>query len=124
MRPIQESDIFHAIAHPARRAMLSALTLGECSAGELAEPFHMTLPAVSQHLRILEAANLVLPRREGRQRLYRLQAQPLSEVKNWADTFAIYFSGRLDALGHYLDRKHGNQELARKPSPRPAKARS
>ncbi len=124
MRPIQESDIFHAIAHPARRAMLSALTIGECSAGQLAEPFKMTLPAVSQHLRILEEAKLVEPRREGRQRYYRLQAEPLSEVKNWADTFAIYFSGRLDALGQHLDRKHGKQGKAKKPSARQAKAKS
>lgn len=73
MRPIQENDVFHAIAHPARRAILVTLKEGERSASALAEPFRMTFPAISQHLRVLEEARLVAVRREGRRRLYRLQ---------------------------------------------------
>ena len=107
MRPTQENDVFHAIAHPARRAILVSLKRGERSAGELAEPFHMTFPAISQHLRVLEQAELVRVRRDGRQRLYRLHPRPLREVVGWVDEFAAFFSGRLDALGAYLDRKHG-----------------
>lgn len=107
MRPLQESDVFHAIAHPARRAILVSLRGGERSASELAEPFQMTFGAVSQHLRVLEQAELVAVRRVGKSRLYRLNPEPLREVVSWADTFSAYFSERLDALGDYLDRKHG-----------------
>ena len=107
MRPPQDNDVFHAIAHPARRAILVTLRRGESAAGELAEPFGMTLSAVSQHLRVLEEAELVTCRRDGRHRLYRLRPQPLGEVVSWIDEFAAFFAGRLDALGEYLDRKHG-----------------
>lgn len=109
MRPIQENDVFHAIAHPARRAILVRLKEGERSASELAEPFRMTFPAISQHLRVLEEADLVTVRREGRHRLYRLQPRPLQDVVSWIDEFASFFSQRLDALGEYLDRKHGKR---------------
>jgi DNA-binding transcriptional ArsR family regulator len=109
MRPIQENDVFHAIAHPARRAILVTLKEGERSASELAEPFRMTFPAISQHLRVLEEADLVAARRDGRRRMYRLQPRPLHEVVSWIDEFAAFFSQRLDALGDYLDRKRGPQ---------------
>ena len=110
MRPIQENDVFHAIAHPARRAILVTLKEGERSASELAEPFQMTFPAISQHLRVLEEAKLVRVRREGRHRLYRLQPKPLHEVVSWIDEFAAFFGERLDALGAYLNRKHRKRE--------------
>ena len=110
MRPIQENDVFHAIAHPARRAILVTLKKGERSASELAEPFQMTFPAISQHLRVLEEAKLVRVRREGRHRLYRLQPKPLRGVVSWIDEFAAFFGERLDALGDYLDRKHRKRE--------------
>ncbi len=108
MRPkLQDSDVFHAIAHPARRQILVLLRDGERTAGDLAAPFDMTMGGVSQHLRVLEEAQLVEGRREGKHRMYRLRPQPLAEVVSWVDEFAIYFGGRLDALGDYLDRKHG-----------------
>lgn len=107
MRPARDADVFHAIAHPARRAILVSLKAREQSASELAAPFQMTFGAVSQHLRALEDAALVAVRRDGRQRLYRLRPAPLREVVAWADEFAAYFGERLDALGAYLDRKHG-----------------
>lgn len=109
MRPQQDSDVFHAIAHPARRAILVTLKAGERAASDLAEPFHMTFGAVSQHLRVLEQAELVEVRRDGKRRLYRLRPQPLREVVHWVDEFAAYFGARLDALGDYLDRKHGKR---------------
>jgi DNA-binding transcriptional ArsR family regulator len=107
MRPLQENDVFHAIAHPARRAILVSLKARERAASELADPFKMTFAAISQHLRVLEEAELVSVRREGRRRLYRLHPCPLKEVASWVDEFAAYFGQRLDALGDYLDRKHG-----------------
>ncbi len=106
MRPTQENDVFHAIAHPARRAILVTLRGREFPASELAEPFRMSFPAVSQHLRVLEDAGLVTSRRDGRQRLYKLNPQPLGDVVRWVDEFAAYFGERLDALGDYLDKKH------------------
>ena len=106
MRPSQVNDVFHAIAHPARRAILLSLKRGELAAGDLAEPFHMTFPAISQHLRVLEDAELVSVRREGRKRLYHLEPSSLQEVVSWVDEFAAYFGQRLDALGDYLDRQH------------------
>ena len=109
MRPVQQSDVFHAIAHPARRKILLTLRDGERAAGELAAPFRTTFGAISQHLRVLEDAELVSVRREGRQRLYRLRAKPLGDVVEWIDEFAAYFGQRLDALGDYLDRKYGKR---------------
>jgi DNA-binding transcriptional ArsR family regulator len=110
MRPLQDNDVFHAIAHPARRRMLVLLRDGERAAGELAERFDMSFGAVSQHLRVLEEAHLVEVRRDGKRRLYRLEPQPLGEVVSWIDEFAAYFGERLDALGAYLDRKHGKPD--------------
>jgi DNA-binding transcriptional ArsR family regulator len=109
MRPLQENDVFHAIAHPARRAILTTLRDGEQPASELASPFDMSFAAISQHLRILEEAQLVSTRRAGRQRLYKLRPAPLRDVAKWSDEFAVFFSRRLDALGEHLDRKHGKR---------------
>ena len=127
MRPLQENDVFHAIAHPARRAILVTLKERERSASELADPFEMTFAAISQHLRVLEEAELVSVRREGRRRLYRLDPKPLTDVVTWIDEFAAFFGRRLDALGDYLDRKHGKRRsraLIRSAAPRPAPAGS
>jgi DNA-binding transcriptional ArsR family regulator len=109
MRPLQENDVFHAIAHPARRAILVRLKGGERAASQLAAPFAMSFAAVSQHLRVLEDAELVSVRRAGRLRLYRLHPRPLREVVSWTHEFAEFFGERLDALGDYLDRKHGKR---------------
>jgi DNA-binding transcriptional ArsR family regulator len=117
MRPIQENDVFHAIAHPARRAILVTLKDGERSASELAEPFHTTFAAISQHLRVLEEAQLVSVRRAGRQRMYRLDPKPMQDVVGWIDEFAVFFGRRLDALGEHLDRKHGKPVRRRGTAP-------
>jgi DNA-binding transcriptional ArsR family regulator len=106
MRPTRNADVFDAIAHPARRAILLALKTGEQAASDLAAPFDMTFPAISQHLRLLEDAALVSVRREGRRRLYRLEPKPLANVAGWVEEFSAFFDQRLDALGEYLDRKH------------------
>ncbi|HET9833980.1 MAG TPA: metalloregulator ArsR/SmtB family transcription factor [Vicinamibacterales bacterium] len=109
MRPLQDNDVFHAIAHPVRRAILVTLRDGERAASDLAEPFRMSFPAISQHLRALEDAELVAVRRHGRHRLYRLRPKPLRNVASWVDEFAAFFGQRLDALGEYLDHKHGKR---------------
>jgi DNA-binding transcriptional ArsR family regulator len=109
MRPIQDNDVFHAIAHPARRAILLALRDRELMASEIASPFDMSFAAVSQHLRVLEQAELVSVRRDGRHRRYRLDPKPLRNVASWITEFEAFFNQRLDALGEYLDRKHGKR---------------
>lgn len=110
MRPLQQNDVFHAIAHPARRAMLVMLKEGERPVGELAEPFGISLAAVSQHLKILKDAELVTEKRVGRRRLYHLRPKPLREVVDWVDEFEALWSARLDALAEHLDRKHGKRK--------------
>lgn len=110
MRPLQQNDVFHAIAHPARRTILVLLKEGEKPARELAEPFGVTFAAISQHLKILKEADLVSERREGRQRIYHIQPKPLREVVSWIDEFEAYWSARLDALSAQLDKKHGRKK--------------
>src|SRR5580698_2006862 len=110
MRPLQQNDVFHAIAHPARRTILVLLKGGEKPASELAEPFGISFAAVSQHLKILKEADLVSERREGRQRIYHHQQKPLREVMDWVDEFETYWNARLDALSAQLDRKHGRKK--------------
>jgi DNA-binding transcriptional ArsR family regulator len=106
MRPTQEPDIFHAIAHPARRTILGLLRGGDKPAGALAQSFGVTFSAISQHLKILKDADLVTERRVGRQRIYQLQSEPLSEVRSWVEEFPGYWNARLDALEEHLDRTH------------------
>jgi len=97
------SDVFLAIAHPARRAILDRLRSGEQPVLALAEPFAMTLPGVSQQLRVLRRAGLVSERREGRQRYYRLNPEPLKEVRDWMQMYEKFWTRRLRNLGKYLD---------------------
>src|SRR5262245_21381150 len=89
-----DSDVFRAIADPTRRALLELLNGTDCSVVELARPFRMTRPAVSQHLRILRRAGLVRAKRVGREQRYRLDSRPLREVHAWAGRFVI------DPFGH------------------------
>ena len=102
------SDVFLAIAHPARRAILDHLRRGEQPVMALAEPHDMTLPAVSQQLRVLRRAGLVSERREGRRRFYRLNPEPLKEVRDWMRRYEKFWTRKLRALGTYLD-SHGER---------------
>jgi len=96
-------DIFQAIADPTRRAILDRLRDGEQPVKQLAEPFAMSLPAISQHLQILYEAGLVTQRRLGRQRIYQLNPEPLQEVKNWVSHYEQFWQEKLDDLGEYLE---------------------
>jgi DNA-binding transcriptional ArsR family regulator len=98
------TDVFLAIAHPVRRALLDRLRRGEQPVLALAAPFDMTLPAVSQQLRVLRRADLVRERRDGRQRYYRLNPEPLREVREWMRTYEKFWTRKLRGLGAYLDR--------------------
>jgi DNA-binding transcriptional ArsR family regulator len=93
---------FSALADPTRRAILARLTLGETSVGELAEPFDMSLPAISKHLKVLERAGLIARGRDAQRRPCRLAAEPLHEISDWVATYRQFWEQRLDRLEAYL----------------------
>jgi DNA-binding transcriptional ArsR family regulator len=96
------STTFAALADPTRRAILARLLSGECSVGELAEPFEMSMPAVSKHLRVLERAGLVTQRRDAQWRRCRIEAHPLKEVSDWTERYRQVWEERLDRLDVYV----------------------
>ncbi|HEV7644355.1 MAG TPA: metalloregulator ArsR/SmtB family transcription factor [Pyrinomonadaceae bacterium] len=96
-------DAFTAIAHPARRQILDLLAVGESSVQNLAEPFEMSRPAVSQHLRVLLDVGLVEVRRSGREQRYRLRAERLEAVYDWVAHYTRFWEEKLDNLGKYLE---------------------
>ncbi len=98
---------FGALADPTRRAILARLAKGEASVTELAEPFEMSLPAVSKHLKVLERAGLVSRGRERQWRPARLRATPLKEVAEWTDRYRRFWEERYDRLDEYLDELQG-----------------
>jgi DNA-binding transcriptional ArsR family regulator len=97
------SATFSALADPTRRAILARLASGERSVTELAEPFDMSLPAVSRHLRVLEAAGLIARGRDAQWRPCRLVPAPLKEVSEWAERYRQMWERRFDRLDSYLD---------------------
>lgn len=108
---------FMALADPTRRAILARLARGEASVAELAEPFDMSQPAISKHLKILERARLVSVGRDGQRRPRRIEAKPLAEAQHWIeryrDTWETSFR-RLDALLDDLQRESPRRVRARK----------
>jgi DNA-binding transcriptional ArsR family regulator len=111
----QLSTTFAALADPTRRAILARLASGECSVTELAEPFDMSMPAVSKHLRVLERAGLIARGREAQWRPCRIEAGPLKEVAKWTEGYRHIWEARLDRLESYLqtmkakEKKHARQ---------------
>ena len=99
----QLTTTFAALADPTRRAILARLASGECSVGELAAPFDMSMPAVSKHLRVLERAGLISQRREAQWRHCRIEAAPLKQVADWTEHYRRLWEARLDRLGAYLE---------------------
>ena len=96
------STTFAALADPTRRAILARLASGECSVTELAEPFEMTMPAVSKHLRVLERAGLIARGREAQWRPCRIEANALMEVDKWLEKYRRFWEASLDRLDDYL----------------------
>ncbi len=94
---------FSALADPTRRAILARLRQGPASVGDLAAPFDMSQPAVSKHLRVLEAAGLVLRDRDAQRRPARLNAAPMSAVSGWLEDFRGFWTENLNALDGLLD---------------------
>src|SRR5436853_6852234 len=96
------SNTFAALADPTRRAILARLASGEASVTELAEPFKMTLPAVSKHLKVLERAGLIARGREPQWRPCRLQAGPLKDADDWIERYRRHWEESFDRLDSYL----------------------
>jgi DNA-binding transcriptional ArsR family regulator len=105
---------FGALADPTRRAILARLAKGEASVTELAEPFEMSLPAVSKHLKVLERAGLVSRGRERQWRPARLRPTPIKEVAEWTDRYRRFWDERYDRLDEYLDELQGRGPSKRK----------
>lgn len=94
--------IFSALADPTRRQIVERLSRGECAAGEIADRFTMSGPAVSQHLKVLREAALVQVRVDGQRRIYQLNAQGLGQMDAWLDEVRRFWAPRLDALEREL----------------------
>jgi DNA-binding transcriptional ArsR family regulator len=98
----QLDKTFSALADPTRRAILARLAGGEATVTELAEPFAMSLPAVSKHLKVLERAGLIVQGRAAQWRPCRLEAAPLGEVTEWLEHYRRFWEGSFDRLDAHL----------------------
>jgi DNA-binding transcriptional ArsR family regulator len=96
------SATFAALADPTRRAILARLVPGEASVTELAEPFEMSMPAISKHLKVLEHAGLISRGREAQWRPCRLEARPLKVVADWVEHYRDFWEQSFDRLDDYL----------------------
>lgn len=96
------SIVFSALADPTRRSILARLADGEATVNQLAEPFPISLQAVSKHLKVLEQAGLITRGRDAQWRPCRLEAAPLRDVTEWADQYRQFWDERYDRLGTYL----------------------
>jgi DNA-binding transcriptional ArsR family regulator len=123
MSPDHLTTTFAALADPTRRAILARLASGESSVTRLAEPFEMSLPAISKHLKVLERAGLIARGREAQWRPCRLEAGPLKEASDWIEHYRRFWEQSFDRLEDYLremqkgvqkkDRKDGSKKQRR-----------
>ncbi len=115
------SHTFAALADPTRRAILARLIDGETSVTELAQPFAMSLPAVSKHLKVLEKAGLVTRGREAQWRPCRLDAGPLKDITDWLEPYRRLWEARFDRLEAYLAQLQADEAAGKSPPPTPEK---
>jgi DNA-binding transcriptional ArsR family regulator len=105
------SQTFAALADPTRRAILARLALGETSVTELAEPFAMSLPAISKHLKVLEHANLISRGREAQWRPCRIAPTALKDVDGWLERYRKFWDENFDRLDDYLQELKAAEEI-------------
>ena len=103
---------FSALADPTRRAVLDLLRKGSQPAGQIAQAFPVSRPAISKHLRLLRRAHLVQERREGRHRLYQLNAEPLRAVASWLDEYRNFWQTSLTNLKTFVESEYQQETLA------------
>jgi len=120
MSPARLDATFAALADPTRRAILARLALGEISVMELAEPFAMSQPAISKHLKVLERAGLVSRGRDAQRRPVRLEAQPLAEANGWLESYREFWEASYQRLDTLLDELKTQRK---RPARRGAKAK-
>lgn len=104
------SSTFAALADPTRRAILDRLASGEKTVNQLAEPFEMSLPAISKHLKVLERAGLITRSQTAQWRPARLQAEPLKEAADWLQQYRQFWEGQFDRLDEYLQELQSKEE--------------
>ena len=109
MLPDHLSTTYAALADPTRRAILARLATGEATVGELAEPFAMSLPAVSKHLKVLERAGLIARRRKAQWRPCRIEARPLKDAAQWLEHYRHFWDDSFDRLDVYLGELQGGE---------------
>jgi DNA-binding transcriptional ArsR family regulator len=114
MSPVQLDTTFAALADPTRRAILARLARGEASVLELAEPFDMSLPAISKHLKVLERAKLIERGRDAQRRPCRLAAAPLREIADWTNQYRRHWEESFDKLDGYLRQLQTNKPANKK----------
>jgi DNA-binding transcriptional ArsR family regulator len=123
MTPSERLDAtFAALADPTRRAILARLALGEATVTELAEPFEMSQPAISKHLKVLERAGLISSNIDAQRRPRRIEAQPLAEANDWLENYRRFWEARYQRLDALLEELKA--EEAAKKRRRPARTRS
>jgi DNA-binding transcriptional ArsR family regulator len=115
MPPDNLSATFAALADPTRRAILARLALGETSVTELAEPFEMSMPAISKHLKVLERAGLIARGREAQWRPCQLKAGPLKDAAGWLEHYRRFWEQSFDRLDAYLDELKKKEKMHGQP---------
>jgi DNA-binding transcriptional ArsR family regulator len=115
--PAQRTEAtFHALSDPTRRAVLDLLRRGSQPAGQIAEAFPVSRPAISKHLRLLRRAHLVREHREGRNRVYELSPEPLRAVDSWIEQYRVFWSTSLANLKAFVEAEHAREtQPSRKP---------
>lgn len=98
----QLSTTFSALADPTRRAILAKLTTGEKTVSDLAEPFDMTMPAITKHLKVLEKAQLIERSKQAQYRPCKLHPEPLKDIDEWMEQYREFFEASFDRLDDYL----------------------
>ncbi|MEX0648006.1 MAG: metalloregulator ArsR/SmtB family transcription factor [Balneolaceae bacterium] len=106
----QLSTTFAALADPTRRAILASLTTGEKTVSDLAEPFDMTMPAITKHLKVLEKAKLIERSREAQYRPCRLHPEPLKDIDEWIEKYRKFWEASFDRLDDYLKQIQAKKE--------------
>lgn len=108
---------FSALADPTRRAILARLSLGDASVMELAEPFAMSQPAISKHLKVLERAGLISRGRDAQRRPCRLEAKPLADASGWIEGYREFWEGSFQRLDTLLDELKARQKKPKRRKP-------
>lgn len=106
----QTSRVFRALADPTRRRILKRIARSDVTVADIREPFEISAPAVSKHLKVLERAGLILRVKDGAKRRFRMDTEPLEEAKQVIVELAAYWAGRLDAMEEFLDKQSSQQE--------------